>query len=122
MSKTFGFTSVDSLPAKQLTDRITGRIASCNQGMVIWWTMKAGAHVGAHKHDNEQIAWLIRGRMEFRLGDELRTCGPGDVVVIPAGVEHEASFPEDTEVIDVFTPPRQDFLADGPPAYMKDDA
>jgi len=56
--------------------------------------------------------------MEFRLGTEKRTCGPGDVVVIPGGVEHEAYFPEDTEVIDVFAPPREDFLSGGVPSYM----
>jgi hypothetical protein len=41
------------------------------------------------------------------------------VVVIPGGVEHEAFFPEDTEVIDVFAPPRADFLTGGVPDYMK---
>jgi quercetin dioxygenase-like cupin family protein len=56
--------------------------------------------------------------MEFRLGNERRTCAAGDVVVIPGGIEHEAFFPEDTEVIDVFAPPRGDFLAGGAPTYM----
>ena len=104
-----------------MTDKISGRIVSGEQGMVVWWKMKAGAHVTAHKHDNEQIAWLIKGRMEFRLGKEWRSCGPGDVVVIPGGVEHEVLFPEDTEVVDVFSPPRADFLSGGAPAYMKVD-
>ncbi len=36
---------------------------------------------------------------------------PGDVAVIPGNVEHEGIFPEDTEVIDIFAPPREDFLA-----------
>jgi hypothetical protein len=48
--------------------------------------------------------------MEFRLGGEQRICGQGDVVVIPGGTEHEAWFREDTEVIDFFAPPREDFL------------
>ena len=42
--------------------------------------------------------------MEFRLGNEQRVCGRGDVVVVPGGVEHEAWFREDTEVIDFFAP------------------
>ena len=46
-------------------------------------------------------------------------CGPGDVAVIPGGVEHEGFFPEDTEVIDVFAPPREDFLTGEMPAYMR---
>jgi quercetin dioxygenase-like cupin family protein len=62
---------------------------------------------------------MLSGKMEFRLGDERRACGPGDVCVIPSGVEHEAWFPEDTEVVDIFSPPREDFLAGGTPGYMQ---
>jgi hypothetical protein len=43
----------------------------------------------------------------------------GDTAVVPGGVEHEGFFPEDTVVIDFFAPPRGDFLAGGPPPYMK---
>jgi hypothetical protein len=43
---------------------------------------------------------------------------PGDVAVIPGGDEHEAFFPEDTEVIDFFAPVRKDFLTGEIPAYM----
>jgi quercetin dioxygenase-like cupin family protein len=64
---------------------------------------------------------MLKDKMEFRLlGTEQRVCGPGDVVVIPAGAEHEAWFREDTEVIDFFAPPRDDFLAGGRPTYMSD--
>jgi len=42
------------------------------------------------------------------------------VVVIPGGTEHEAWFHEDTEVIDFFAPPRDDFLLVGKPAYMSE--
>jgi quercetin dioxygenase-like cupin family protein len=114
-----GFGSLAALPEERVSDKITRRIASGDKQMIVWWSMKAGAHAAAHKHANEQIAWMLTGKMEFRLGGERRTCGPGDVVVIPPGVEHEAFFPEDTEVIDVFAPPRDDFLAGGTPAYMQ---
>ncbi len=56
--------------------------------------------------------------MEFRLGTERRVCGPGDVVVIPGGSEHEAWFREDTEAIDFFAASRDDFLLGGKPACM----
>src|SRR5262245_19052246 len=61
---------------------------------------------------------MLKGKMEFRLGSEQRICGQGDVVVIPGNTEHEAWFREDTEVIDFFVPPRDDFLLGGKPAYM----
>ena len=114
-----GFSAVDALPEEVITDKISRRMVAGERGMVVWWRMKAGAHAKAHKHPHEQIFWMLKGRMEFRLGDEKRTCGPGDICVIPGGVEHEAYFPEDTEVIDIFSPPREDFLAGGLPGYMK---
>jgi quercetin dioxygenase-like cupin family protein len=61
---------------------------------------------------------MLKGKMEFRLGSEQRVCGPGDVVVIPGGTEQW--FREDTEVIDFFAPPREDFLVGGKPAYMSE--
>lgn len=119
MPKLSGFASLAALPEERITDKISRRMISGDQEMIVWWTMKAGAHAAAHKHANEQIAWMLKGRMEFRIGDERRSCGPGDLVVIPGGVEHEAFFPEDTEVIDVFSPPREDFLSGRTPNYLK---
>jgi quercetin dioxygenase-like cupin family protein len=114
-----GFATLASLPAERINDKITRRVLAGEQGMLVWWSMKAGAHAAAHKHPHEQIAWVMSGRMDFRIGDEHHSCVPGDVAVIPGGVEHEGWFPEDTEVIDVFAPPREDFLAGGPPPYMR---
>jgi quercetin dioxygenase-like cupin family protein len=115
-----GFASLGQLPSERITDKIERRVLAGDQGMIVWWSMKAGAHVAPHQHPHEQIAWVVRGRMEFRIGSERHACGPGDVAVIPGGVEHEGWFPEDTEVIDVFAPPREDFLAGGPPSYMQE--
>jgi quercetin dioxygenase-like cupin family protein len=120
MPQLTGFASLASLPEERITDKITRRMVAGEKGMVVWWKMQPGAHAAAHRHPHEQIFWMLKGRMEFRLGDERRVCGPGDIAVIPAGVEHEAWFPEDTEVIDVFAPPREDFLAGGTPGYMRD--
>jgi quercetin dioxygenase-like cupin family protein len=119
MPKLSGFASLATLPEERVTDKISRKIAAGDQEMIVWWSIKAGAHAAAHKHPHEQISWMLKGNMEFRLGDERRSCGPGDVVVIPGGVEHEGFFPEDSEVIDVFSPPREDFLAGGVPVYMK---
>ena len=119
MAKLAGYSSLAALPEERVTDKISRRLVAGEQGMVVWWSMKAGAHAAAHKHPHEQIFWMLKGKMEFRLGHERRICGPGDIAVIPGGVEHEAWFPEDTEVIDVFSPPREDFLAGGLPSYMR---
>jgi quercetin dioxygenase-like cupin family protein len=114
-----GFHQLERLPEEKVTDTISRRVLTGDQGMVVWWSMRAGAHAAAHRHPHEQLFWVLSGRMDIRIGDETRSCGPGAVGVIAGGVEHEASFPEDTEVIDVFAPPRQDFLTGEAPAYMR---
>jgi quercetin dioxygenase-like cupin family protein len=114
-----GYHALANLPEEKVTDKISRRILAGDQEMIVWWSMKAGAHATAHQHPHEQIFWVLKGKMEFRLGGDKRICGPGDLGLIPGGVEHEAWFPEDTEVIDVFAPPRADFLTSEVPAYMR---
>ncbi|MGH7474033.1 MAG: cupin domain-containing protein [Candidatus Methylomirabilales bacterium] len=113
-----GFLNLDRIPEEKVTDKITRRIVTGEKEMVVFWRMKAGAHAAAHRHPNEQIFWMLSGKMEFRLGNEKKTCGPGDLGIIPAGVEHEAWFPEDTEVVDIFSPPREDFYT-GQDGYLR---
>ena len=114
-----GFHALKNLPEEKVTDKISRRILAGDKEMVVWWSMKAGVHAAAHQHPHEQLFWVVKGKMEFRLGNEKRTCGPGDLGVIPGGFEHEAWFPEDTEVVDIFAPPREDFLTHEVPAYMR---
>jgi quercetin dioxygenase-like cupin family protein len=115
-----GFHALKNLPEEKVTDKITRRVLTGEKEMIVWWSMQAGAHAAAHRHPHEQMFWVISGRMEFRLGHERRMCHPGDLGVVPGGVEHEAWFPEDTDVIDVFSPPREDFMpGTAAPAYMQ---
>jgi unsaturated pyranuronate lyase len=113
-----GFTSLSMLPEEKVGDKITRRILVGEKEMVVFWKMQPGAHAAAHSHPHEQMFWMLSGRMEFRLGKERRVCGPGDLGVIPGGVEHEAWFPEETEVVDIFTPVREDMFT-GQDDYLR---
>ncbi|TBR29009.1 MAG: cupin domain-containing protein [Reyranella sp.] len=77
--------------------------------MAVWVNVKAGTHIAAHRHPNEQITWLITGRMEYRIADgELTMCEPGTIVHIPADIEHEVWYREDCRYCELFSPPRFD--------------
>jgi quercetin dioxygenase-like cupin family protein len=76
-----GFSTFAALPEEQITEKISRRILSGDQEMLVWWGIEAGVHVEPYSHANEQIVWMLKGKMEFRLGTEQRVCGPGDVVV-----------------------------------------
>ena len=114
-----GFGALEKLPWERINDKIERRVLAGKHGMIVWWKIKAGAHAGAHQHPHEQIVWMLKGKMDFRMGNERRSMIAGDVAVIPGGTEHEGFFPEDTEVVDVFAPPREDFLAGGTPSYLR---
>jgi quercetin dioxygenase-like cupin family protein len=114
-----GFGALAELPWERVTDKIERRILAGRQGMIVWWKMKTGAHAAAHQHPHEQIVWMLKGKMDFRIGNEKRSMVAGDVAVIPGNTEHEGIFPEEPEVVDIFAPPREDFLAGGVPLYMR---
>jgi len=114
-----GFGALAGLPWERISDKIERRVLAGKHAMIVWWKFKAGAHAAAHRHPHEQIVWMIQGKLDLRIGSERRSLTAGDVAVIPGDVEHEALCAEDTEVIDVFAPPRDDFLAGGAPSYMR---
>lgn len=63
-----------------------------------------------HEHPHEQMSVVLEGSIEMTLGGESREMGPGDVVAIPANAKHGVVVgPSGATVIDVFTPPREDY-------------
>jgi len=65
-----------------------------------------------HTHPHEQMTLVERGRVRFYIGDEERIAGPGDVLHFPSNVRHGATMlDEEVELVDIFTPVREDFLA-----------
>jgi quercetin dioxygenase-like cupin family protein len=63
--------------------------------------------------------WILSGHVDFRLADERRACGPGDLITVPGNVEHEMWCPEDTEFVAVLSPLREDLLPGAPaPAHL----
>lgn len=63
-----------------------------------------------HSHPNEQIGYVLSGRIRVRTRDSQHELGAGDTYAISAGVEHSIEIIEAAEEIQVFTPPREDFL------------
>ena len=68
MPRLVGFSRFASLLEEQIGEKISRRILSGDQGMIVWWSIGAGIHVEPHSHANEQIVWMLKGKMEFRLG------------------------------------------------------
>lgn len=72
--------------------------------------LKKGAHVPEHHHTNEQITYILEGALRFRIEGKEIVIGAGEVLCIPANMPHEAFALEDTVDLDIFNPPRQDWI------------
>jgi quercetin dioxygenase-like cupin family protein len=111
----------DDLPAEPLKGGITRRLITGKGVMIAHVYLKKGDDVPQHSHVNEQITYVLEGALQFWLGpkgDQELTVRAGEVLVIPSNLEHRAFALEDTLDVDVFNPPRQDWL-NGTDAYLR---
>jgi len=72
--------------------------------------LKKGAHVPQHHHHNEQVTYILEGALKFAIDGREIVVRAGEVLCIPSNMPHEAWALEDTLDLDVFTPPREDWL------------
>ena len=72
--------------------------------------LENGAEIPPHRHPHEQTGYLVSGRLSFLIGEERTTVEAGDSWCIPGGVEHGARALEDSVVVEVFSPVREDYL------------
>jgi len=100
---------------------ITRQLITGERMMIAHVRLKKGDEVPMHSHENEQITYILEGALHFWLGpkgDREVTVRAGEVLVIPSNLEHRAVAREETLDVDVFNPPRQDWL-DGTDAYLR---
>lgn len=102
----------DDLPKERVTDLLDRRIITGERMMLTHVYLKKGCVVPWHSHDNEQLTYVLEGVLRFWIGEaeEQVDVGVGEVLHIPSNVRHKALALEDTLDVDVFCPPRQDWL------------
>ena len=108
------------LPEERVTDVISRRLITGDDMMLAHVYLKKGALVPQHSHHNEQLTYILSGALQFRIGTDRAkevVVREGEVLHIPSNVPHEALALEDTLDVDVFSPPRQDWL-DGTDSYF----
>jgi len=108
----------ETVAVEQLTDSIRRRMIVGTREMLVRWEFLKGAVAPRHSHPHEQIVMMLEGKLRLTVGDADTIMAPGDIVVIPPDVPHEAQALEDTLVLDIFSPPREDFLRGDRPRYL----
>lgn len=111
----------DRMPVEPLKGTISRRLITGERMMIAHVYFKKGDDVPRHSHENEQITYILEGVLQFWFGeqeDRELTVRAGEVIVIPSNVPHRALALEDTLDVDVFSPPREDWLS-GADRYLR---
>lgn len=103
----------ENVPTEEVNPSMSRKIVTGEKLMIARMKFKDGFIVPLHQHIHEQVTQVIAGKMRFWFGkDKEQTMDlyPGDVVVIPSNLPHEALMIGDVEEVDTWSPPRQDWL------------
>jgi quercetin dioxygenase-like cupin family protein len=116
----------EDMPRERVNSRIERRLVVSERMMLAHVYLERGAIVPLHWHENEQLTYVLDGALRLWVGDDgspdCRTYDvrAGEVLVIPSNMPHRAEALEDTLDVDVFCPPRQDWI-DKTDAYLRTD-
>jgi len=111
----------DDLAKEPLKPDLARRLISTERMMLAQVFLDRGCIVPQHSHENEQLTYILEGKLRFWLGEdesEVVDVAAGEVLHLPSWLPHKAEALEDTLDVDIFCPPRQDWL-DGSDAYLR---
>jgi quercetin dioxygenase-like cupin family protein len=109
---------LQDIPVEHLNPLIDRQFVAGERSMLARIILRKGSIVPTHSHDNEQITYVLEGALKFVIeGKELIVRG-GEILVIPSNVPHSAEALEDTVDLDIFCPPRADWI-NGTDAYLR---
>ena len=103
----------EQMPKEQVSPMLDRRLITGERLMLAHVYLKKGCIVPKHSHHNEQITYILKGELKFWIGEDeghVVHVKPGEVLHIPPQVPHKAEAIEDTLDVDIFDPPREDWL------------
>jgi quercetin dioxygenase-like cupin family protein len=106
------------MPTEHLNPLLDRQFVAGEKSMLARLIIRAGCVVPLHSHENEQITYILEGALKFSLQGKEVIVRAGEILVIPSNVPHSAEALEDTVDLDVFCPPRADWIS-GTDAYLR---
>lgn len=106
------------IPAEQLNPLTTRQYIVGSNTMLARLVLNRGAHVPLHCHFHEQISHVTEGALQFIVDGREQMVRAGEILCIPPHLPHEVFAVEDSVALDIFNPPRQDWI-DGDDAYLR---
>ena len=112
------YTKWDAVELEQINPLTQRQFVVGENVMVARVLLKKGSHVPLHSHHNEQITYILEGALQFQLDGQEIVVRAGEILCIPPNMPHEALALEDTIDLDIFNPPRKDWI-EGTDAYLR---
>jgi quercetin dioxygenase-like cupin family protein len=103
----------EEMPREKVSAMLDRRLITGDRMMLAHVYLKKGCVVPKHSHENEQFTYILEGALRFWIGEDEKeevVVRAGEVLHIPSNVLHKAEALEDTLDVDVFSPPREDWL------------
>ena len=100
----------DEIALEKITEMMSQKIVAGAHQMLAQTYLKQGALVPMHAHPSEQMTYVLQGALKFRVEDEEIIVREGEVLHIPANARHQAEALDDTFQLDIYSPPREDWL------------
>jgi len=110
----------DDVEVEKLSSHIGRQFVVGQNVMVARVLLAKDAHVPLHSHHNEQVTYILSGALKFLLDGKEIVVRSGEVLCIPPHLPHEAFALEDTVDLDIFNPPRQDWI-DRDDSYLRNE-
>ncbi|TMD97153.1 MAG: cupin domain-containing protein [Chloroflexi bacterium] len=104
------FRPLAGLRPHQVADGVFARVVNGRRMTLAVVDLKPNSRVSEHRHENEQLGFILQGSMVFTVGGEKRELGAGDTYEIPSNVPHDAvAGPDGCTAVDAFAPVRADW-------------
>jgi quercetin dioxygenase-like cupin family protein len=101
--------ALKDIPPREVIPGFEGRFIHSERATLVYWHGRKDALLPEHRHPHEQIANILKGRFELTIDGMLHELAAGDVAVIPPGALHSGKALTDCEILDVFSPVREDY-------------
>src|SRR5436853_188439 len=107
------FSAWKDIPLEEVNPLLSRKLATGDRIQLAQVFLKKGCVVPRHQHENEQFTYIMEGALRFWIGEDEKQVldvRAGETLHIPSMVWHKAEALEDTLDVDIFDPPRADWL------------
>jgi quercetin dioxygenase-like cupin family protein len=101
--------NIKDIPPKTFFEGFMGHYAHGEHMSFGYVELKAGCVVPMHAHKNEQVTYILEGNLEMTIDGKEYSLLPGNYFIIPSFIMHSAFAKEDSKVMDVFSPVREEY-------------